>query len=127
MSTLLIAISSAKRSSRMRQSLILKSRCSATLRHAEDGTFAGYQGLIRDITVQKQNERLQAENLRLNTELAVTQRLQRMILPKAQELQAIEGLEIAAYMEPADEVGGDYYDVLQHNGQVKIGIGDMTG
>jgi serine phosphatase RsbU (regulator of sigma subunit) len=24
-------------------------------------------------------------------------------------------------------VGGDYYDVLQHNGQIKIGIGDVTG
>src|SRR5262245_26052826 len=22
---------------------------------------------------------------------------------------------------------GDYYDVLQHNGQIKIGIGDVTG
>jgi sigma-B regulation protein RsbU (phosphoserine phosphatase) len=30
-------------------------------------------------------------------------------------------------MEPADEVGGDYYDVLQHNGLIKIGIGDVTG
>jgi len=99
----------------------------ATVRHTEDGAFAGYQGIIRDITVQKQNERLQAENLRLNTELAVTQRLQQMILPKVQELQEIEGLEIAGYMDPADEVGGDYYDVLHHNGHVKIGIGDVTG
>ena len=30
-------------------------------------------------------------------------------------------------MEPADEVGGDYYDVLQQDGQVKISIGDVTG
>jgi sigma-B regulation protein RsbU (phosphoserine phosphatase) len=30
-------------------------------------------------------------------------------------------------MEPADEVGGDYYDVLQQNGRIKIGIGDVTG
>jgi serine phosphatase RsbU (regulator of sigma subunit) len=30
-------------------------------------------------------------------------------------------------MAPADEVGGDYYDVLQHNGRIKIGIGDVTG
>ncbi|RKZ75657.1 MAG: hypothetical protein DRR19_29175, partial [Candidatus Parabeggiatoa sp. nov. 1] len=28
---------------------------------------------------------------------------------------------------PADKVGGDYYDVLQHNGRIKIGIGDVTG
>jgi serine phosphatase RsbU (regulator of sigma subunit) len=30
-------------------------------------------------------------------------------------------------MEPAERVGGDYYDVLQCNGKVKIGIGDVTG
>lgn len=99
----------------------------ATLRHSEDGAFTGYQGIIRDITVQKQNEQLRAENLRMGTELEVTQRLQQMILPKPQELQAIEELEIAGFMEPADEVGGDYYDVLHHNGHVKIGIGDVTG
>jgi phosphoserine phosphatase RsbU/P len=73
------------------------------------------------------NEKLKGENLRLSTELEVTQRLQRMILPKQHELLEIDGLEIAGYMEPADEVGGDYYDVLHHNGHVKIGIGDVTG
>ncbi len=30
-------------------------------------------------------------------------------------------------MKPADEVGGDYYDVLQSNGRVVFGIGDVTG
>jgi serine phosphatase RsbU (regulator of sigma subunit) len=30
-------------------------------------------------------------------------------------------------MEPADEVGGDYYDVLKMNERVKIGIGYVTG
>lgn len=73
------------------------------------------------------NERLQAENVRLNAELDVTRRLQQMMLPKEKELIEIEGLEIAGFMEPADEVGGDYYDVLEHNGLVKIGIGDVTG
>jgi serine phosphatase RsbU (regulator of sigma subunit) len=73
------------------------------------------------------NERLKAENLRMRSELEVTKKLQQMILPKPEELEAIEGLEIAGFMEPADEVGGDYYDVLQHEGQVKIGIGDVTG
>ena len=65
--------------------------------------------------------------MRLSTELEVTQRLQMMLLPKEKELNEIEGLEIAGFMEPADEVGGDYYDVLQHHGRVTIGIGDVTG
>lgn len=71
--------------------------------------------------------RLLAENLRLSAEIEVTRKLQQMILPKESELREVAGLEIACFMEPADEVGGDYYDVLQHNGSVKIGIGDVTG
>ncbi len=73
------------------------------------------------------NEQLQADNIRMGAELDVTRRLQEMILPGTEELQRIEGLDIACHMQAADEVGGDYYDVLQHNGQVKIGIGDVTG
>jgi sigma-B regulation protein RsbU (phosphoserine phosphatase) len=53
--------------------------------------------------------------------------MQHLILPKAEELQCIEGLDIAGFMEPADEVGGDYYDVLYSDGVVTIGIGDVTG
>ena len=73
------------------------------------------------------NERLKVENIRMSAELDVTRRLQQMILPQQQELESIEGLEIAAFMEPADEVGGDYYDVLNHGGKATIGIGDVTG
>jgi len=73
------------------------------------------------------NERLKVENLRMSAELDVTRRLQQMILPKQQELESIEGLEIAGFMESAEEVGGDYYDVLNHGGKVTIGIGDVTG
>ncbi|WP_346341713.1 SpoIIE family protein phosphatase [[Phormidium] sp. ETS-05] len=73
------------------------------------------------------NERLKAENIRMAAELDVTRQLQQMILPKKQELEQIPNLEIAGFMEPADEVGGDYYDVLNYDGRVKIGIGDVTG
>jgi predicted ATPase/serine phosphatase RsbU (regulator of sigma subunit)/tRNA A-37 threonylcarbamoyl transferase component Bud32 len=73
------------------------------------------------------NDRLQSENVRLSAELDITRRLQQMILPKDEELSQIPGLDIAGFMEPADEVGGDYYDVLHDNGIVKIGIGDVTG
>lgn len=72
-------------------------------------------------------ERLKEENIRLSAELDVTRRIQQMILPKETELNQIDGLEIAGFMEPASDVGGDYYDVLYHNGSVKISIGDVTG
>ncbi len=73
------------------------------------------------------NQKLKAENVRMNAELNIVKQLQQMVLPKQSELAAIEGLEIAGFMEPADEVGGDYYDVLQQDGRVKISIGDVTG
>ncbi|MBF2029509.1 MAG: SpoIIE family protein phosphatase [Oscillatoriales cyanobacterium C42_A2020_001] len=77
--------------------------------------------------VTRLNECLKQENLRMSAELEVTRRLQQMILPREEELEQIAGLDIAGFMQPATEVGGDYYDVLQHNGKVKIGIGDVTG
>jgi serine phosphatase RsbU (regulator of sigma subunit)/HAMP domain-containing protein len=83
--------------------------------------------MVRDITARKQNERLREENLRLGAEINIARQIQRMILPKKHELDHVEGLDIAGYMEPADEVGGDYYDVLQIAGIVTIGIGDVTG
>ncbi len=73
------------------------------------------------------NDRLKAENLRMGAELDITRRLQTMILPRDQELSGVADLDIAGIMEPADEVGGDYYDVLTHDGKIKIGIGDVTG
>ena len=73
------------------------------------------------------NQQLTAENLRMSAELAVSRKLQQMLLPKQHELNQIPELEIAGFMEPATEVGGDYYDVLNHNGTIKIGIGDVTG
>jgi serine phosphatase RsbU (regulator of sigma subunit) len=73
------------------------------------------------------NNCLQVENTRLSSELEVTQKLQQMLLPKEQELQQIEALEIAGFSEAAAEIGGDYYDVIQHEGRIMIGIGDVSG
>ncbi|NJK60240.1 MAG: PP2C family protein-serine/threonine phosphatase [Oscillatoriales cyanobacterium SM2_1_8] len=74
------------------------------------------------------NVELHSENRRLAVEVNVAKRLQAMLLPKTQELQAIAGLDVAYFAEPADEVGGDYCEVLAcENGLVKLGIGDVTG
>jgi signal transduction histidine kinase/serine phosphatase RsbU (regulator of sigma subunit) len=83
--------------------------------------------LIARIKTHINLKHLKMENLRMGAELEVTRRLQRMLLPKEEELLNVDDLDIAGYMEPADEVGGDYYDVLTHNGRVKIGVGDVTG
>jgi phosphoserine phosphatase RsbU/P len=73
------------------------------------------------------NEQLKEENLRMGAELNVARKLQHMILPKPEELDNIKELDIAGFMEPADEVGGDYYDILDRDGVITIGIGDVTG
>jgi len=70
---------------------------------------------------------LREENLRMGAELDVSRRLQQMLLPPEKELSQIDSLDIAGFMEPADEVGGDYYDILQHDGSVLMSIGDVTG
>lgn len=73
------------------------------------------------------NEHLKSDNLRMSSELGISRRLQQMLLPKEEELKKIKSLDIAGFMEPATEVGGDYYDVLMVGDRVKIGIGDVTG
>lgn len=80
-----------------------------------------------NIEISHLNEQLRAENIRLGAELNVARQLQQMILPKPEELEHIADLDIAGIMKPADEVGGDYYDVLYQEGRLKIGIGDVTG
>ncbi len=115
---------------------------SARAVYNSEGNLLYYEGTVEDITARKQaeaalaaandeisrlNEQLKAENRRMGTELEVTRQLQQMILPRAEELQQIPELDIAGFMEPATEVGGDYYDVLQQNGRISIGIGDVTG
>ncbi|MDM8560740.1 AAA family ATPase [Candidatus Parabeggiatoa sp. HSG14] len=73
------------------------------------------------------NDQLKSENIRMSAELEVSRRLQQMLLPPSTELSQIESLDIAGFMEPADEVGGDYYDVQQKGDRVLCGIGDVTG
>jgi serine phosphatase RsbU (regulator of sigma subunit) len=108
----------------------------------EHSQIIGTFGISRDITPLKQaqlevaaayeeikilNHQLEIENLRMSAELDISRRIQQMVLPSPEELHQIPELEIVGYMQPADEVGGDYYDVLMHNGTIHIGIGDVTG
>jgi len=73
------------------------------------------------------NQQLKSENIRLSAELEILQEMQRLILPKPEDLARIPELDIAGYMQPADEVGGDYYDVISMDGIITIAIGDVTG
>ena len=65
-----------------------------------------------------------AEQQRLQKELEIATRIQTSILPRSPRL---DGLEIAARMLPAEDVGGDYYDVLPSGHGGWLGIGDVAG
>ncbi|MEM7019858.1 MAG: 7TM diverse intracellular signaling domain-containing protein, partial [Pseudomonadota bacterium] len=81
-------------------------------------------------TQQKMTEEnllLAQDNARMNAELAITAQLQQMVLPKKAELGNIPELDVAGYMQPADEIGGDYYDVLHYRDKTIVCIGDVTG
>jgi len=76
---------------------------------------------------QQQSALLEAERInreRLEKELDLARQIQVSILPR--QLIA-EGVELAACMTTATEVGGDYYDVLPFDGGCWIGIGDVSG
>jgi len=82
-------------------------------------------GLLEEIN--DLHERLKQENARMSSELEITQRLQQMMLPRDEDLRTIAGLDISGSMDPATEIGGDYYDVVCNEGSVVFGIGDVTG
>ncbi|MCK5876379.1 MAG: PAS domain S-box protein [Candidatus Marithrix sp.] len=101
-----------------------------------------FQAVVRDITGRKQieekinlaneqikklNKQLLSENQRMSAKLEITRQLQQMMLPKKQELSQIKNLDVAGFMEPAETVGGDYYDVLQYGDHILFAIGDVTG
>ncbi len=69
---------------------------------------------------------VEAENERRAKELEEARELQLSMLPKS--IPQLHNLEIAAYMKPATEVGGDYYDFyVGDDGTLTVAIGDATG
>jgi serine phosphatase RsbU (regulator of sigma subunit) len=69
---------------------------------------------------------LEADNARKGKELEAGRALQLSMLPLS--VPSVVGLDIAAAMTTASEVGGDYYDFrLSPNGSLVIAVGDATG
>lgn len=84
-----------------------------------------------ELTLEREKEQarvalLEAENERKEKELEEARFLQLSLLPK--HLPQLPNLEIAVYLKPASEVGGDYYDFdLSKDGVLTVAIGDATG
>jgi PAS domain S-box-containing protein len=110
----------------------LAEELAAEANRTKSGLQAEISGLYEQLKVftdwiGKANKAAKVENARMTSELEITQRLQQMMLPRDEDMGNIAGLDISGSMEPATEIGGDYYDVVCQDGGVVIGIGDVTG
>jgi sigma-B regulation protein RsbU (phosphoserine phosphatase) len=77
-----------------------------------------------DRVVEEAMRRQRAERERLEKEMEIAARIQTMIVPRQ---FVTPGLQVAAIMIPAAEVGGDYYDVIPFDGGCWFGVGDVAG
>ncbi len=68
----------------------------------------------------------QIEKERLEEEMRLARSIQERLLP--QRIPVVQGYELAAVAVPSRFVGGDYYDILQLEGdRVLLAIADVTG
>ena len=81
---------------------------------------------LRADAAEAEARAVRAENERKTAELDQARKLQLSMLPK--HVPELPNLEIAVYMNPATEVGGDYYDFhLSSDGTLTVAVGDATG
>jgi PAS domain S-box-containing protein len=91
--------------------------------HDNDGKVIGTIGISRDITERKRaQERIQAE-------LAVAARIQKSMLPQEFPRVPRTGeFDLYAMMNPAREVGGDFYDFFPlDDDRLCVAVGDVAG
>lgn len=102
----------------------------ANVRYASDGTPVEYNGIIRDITEQKQAEHERIRLAAIEHELTLAQDFQQRLLPPPSPNWP--EFDIAGYAQPAREVGGDFYmyqilTAQETEKRFALAIGDVTG
>ncbi len=78
----------------------------------------------RTTELSESNEKLKTAMDALWGEMELAKKIQTALIPTNPK---IIGYDISAYMLPADEVGGDYYDIINVDGRDWIIIGDVSG
>ena len=68
---------------------------------------------------------VKAEQERIQSELRIARDIQMSMVPGV--FPEIEGLDMAAYMNPAKEVGGDLYGFLLQGDKLYFAVGDVSG
>ncbi|MCP4138215.1 MAG: SpoIIE family protein phosphatase [bacterium] len=74
--------------------------------------------------VQERTIELQKARDALWGEMQLAKKIQTVLLPSS---PFVNGYEVFGYMDPADEVGGDYYDVINGESVDWVLIGDVSG
>jgi predicted ATPase/serine phosphatase RsbU (regulator of sigma subunit)/tRNA A-37 threonylcarbamoyl transferase component Bud32 len=85
------------------------------------------QILSSQAAISIENSRLIAHResaAKLQTEMNIAANIQSVLLP---ETPSIAGFDVTAYLKPTDEVGGDYYDVINRGNCDWVIIGDVSG
>ena len=101
-------------------------RLEAELVHVKELSEKELEHERREAELRLQHEREHAENERRARELEEARALQLSMLPKS--VPRLPHVEIAVYMKPATEVGGDYYDFhVGGDGTLTVAVGDATG
>ncbi len=67
----------------------------------------------------------QQVKIRMQQDLALAKDIQQGVLPKT--LPHIEGYDLAVFSQPADETGGDIYDVIEQDEKIILVLADATG
>ena len=130
LASLILALGLARRLARPIDKLVLRTQSIAqgdlTARHVKGPSEVQALGSAMDRMAKEIDESRVSllEKDRLSREMEIAARIQTSILPRN---LTVPGLEIAASMIPATEVGGDYYDVLPIEGGCWIAIGDASG
>ncbi len=89
----------------------------------EIGEFAGY--FTKYITeIKTTTQALVEARDELWGEMRLAKKIQTILLPVD---PVLPGYEVTVHMTPADEVGGDYYDIITVSGISWIVIGDVSG
>lgn len=84
--------------------------------------------IVRAILNIKKLERITGERERIHSELQIASAIQMGMLPKEKRLEgADEQVEVATFLEPAKEVGGDLYDYFVKGDYLCFCIGDVSG
>jgi len=77
------------------------------------------------IAMAKQQQEAR-ERQRIEQELRIARLIQQTLLPKS--VPGLPGYDMAAYYQPAREVGGDFYDFFElEDSRVSLVVGDATG